>query len=80
MRVRMAVLLVLAMLAACTREPGPDPAAAPAAKPEPVQPAQPAQPAGGADAVQQPALRVTTLDGNTFDLAGELGKWVIVNF
>ena len=80
MRVRMAVLLVLAMLAACTREPGPDPAAAPAAKPEPVQPAQPAQPAGGADAVQQPALRVTTLDGNTFDLAGQRGKWVIVNF
>lgn len=77
MRVRMAVLLVLAMLAACTREPGPDPAAAPAAKPEPVQPAQPA---GGADAVQQPGLRVTTLDGNTFDLAGQRGKWVIVNF
>ncbi|HJP99934.1 MAG TPA: TlpA disulfide reductase family protein [Rhodanobacteraceae bacterium] len=27
-----------------------------------------------------PALAVTTLDGKTFDLAAERGKWVIVNF
>lgn len=27
-----------------------------------------------------PALKVTTLDGKTFDLAAERGKWVIVNY
>ena len=30
--------------------------------------------------VAQPVLRVTTLDGKPFNLAGERGKWVIVNF
>ncbi|MFC4819148.1 TlpA family protein disulfide reductase [Dokdonella ginsengisoli] len=29
---------------------------------------------------KQPALKVATLDGGTFDLAAERGKWVIVNF
>lgn len=28
----------------------------------------------------QPELHVTTLDGKTFDLAAQHGKWVIVNF
>jgi thiol-disulfide isomerase/thioredoxin len=28
----------------------------------------------------QPTLRVTTLQGTTFDLAAQRGKWVIVNF
>ena len=28
----------------------------------------------------QPTLQVTTLDGKTFDLAAQHGKWVIVNF
>lgn len=28
----------------------------------------------------QPALKVTTLDGRTFDLAAQRGHWVIVNF
>ena len=27
-----------------------------------------------------PRLRVTTLDGQTFDLAAQRGHWVIVNF
>lgn len=27
-----------------------------------------------------PALKVTTLDGKTFDLAAQRGKWVIVNY
>lgn len=34
----------------------------------------------GAAPPKQPALKVETLDGKTFDLAGERGKWVIVNF
>lgn len=33
-----------------------------------------------AEMPKQPALKVTTLDGGTFDLAAERGKWVIVNF
>ena len=28
----------------------------------------------------QPTLKVTTLDGKTFDLAAQRGKWVIVNY
>ena len=28
----------------------------------------------------RPSLKVTTLDGKTFDLAADRGKWVIVNF
>ncbi len=29
---------------------------------------------------EKPALKVTTIDGKTFDLAAERGKWVIVNY
>lgn len=29
---------------------------------------------------QKPALNVTTLDGQSFDLSKQTGKWVIVNF
>jgi thiol-disulfide isomerase/thioredoxin len=35
--------------------------------------------AAAADA-DRPALRVSTLDGTTFDLAEQRGNWVIVNF
>jgi len=33
-----------------------------------------------AEPAKTPALRIATLDGATFDLAAERGKWVIVNF
>lgn len=33
-----------------------------------------------AEPARMPALSVKTLDGGTFDLAAERGKWVIVNF
>ena len=33
-----------------------------------------------ASSVARPQLVVTTLDGKTFDLAAQRGKWVIVNF
>jgi thiol-disulfide isomerase/thioredoxin len=36
--------------------------------------------AGAQSADAQPQLTVQTLDGKTFDLATERGKWVIVNF
>jgi thiol-disulfide isomerase/thioredoxin len=29
---------------------------------------------------EKPTLKVTTIDGKTFDLAAERGKWVIVNY
>jgi thiol-disulfide isomerase/thioredoxin len=29
---------------------------------------------------EKPALKITTIDGKTFDLAAERGKWVIVNY
>ena len=29
---------------------------------------------------EQPAIKVTTLDGKPFDLAAQRGKWVIVNY
>lgn len=69
------MLLLLALLAACKREA--EPAAPPAAKPEPAQATQPAQSAGTAE---RPTLRIATLDGKTFDLAEQRGKWAIVNF
>jgi len=33
-----------------------------------------------AETAKTPALKIATLDGKTFDLAAERGKWVIVNF
>lgn len=66
-----ALLCVLA-LAACQREQ-----AAPTATPAPAAPA----PAPAAPPPQDtPRLRVTTLDGASFDLAEHRGRWVVVNF
>jgi len=39
-----------------------------------------AQPATAPLATVHPALTIKTLDGKTFDLAAERGKWVVVNF
>ena len=77
MQFRIAIVLFLVLLAACKREAEPAAPSAPAAKPQSTQPARPARiPA----AVEQPTLRIATLDGKTFDLAEQRGKWVIVNF
>ena len=77
MQLRIAMLLLLVLLAACKREAEPAAPSAPAAKPQSTQPARPARiPA----AVEQPTLRIATLDGKTFDLAEQRGKWAIVNF
>lgn len=80
MHYRIVVLLFLVALAACKREaepasPPPAPAApAPVAQPEVLPSATPAASA------ERPTLRVATLDGKTFDLAEQRGKWTIVNF
>lgn len=36
--------------------------------------------ASDAGTARQPTLKVDTLDGKTFDLASQRGKWVVVNF
>ena len=73
-RTWIAMPLSLALLAACRPEAGPAAPAAPAARPAPARPARiPA-------AAERPALRIATLDGKTFDLAEQRGKWAIVNF
>ncbi|MBO9663350.1 TlpA disulfide reductase family protein [Dokdonella sp.] len=33
-----------------------------------------------AETAKQPSLKIQTLDGGSFDLAAQRGKWVIVNF
>ena len=77
MLLRIAMLLLLGLLAACKPEAGPATPAGPAAQPEPATPARPARiPA----AAERPTLRIATLDGKTFDLAEQRGKWVVVNF
>ena len=77
MRMRIAMLLPLALLAACKPEAAAPPAA-PA--PAPVAVPEPAKPAAAATAVEAPTLRIGTIDGKTFDLAEHRGQWVIVNF
>jgi thiol-disulfide isomerase/thioredoxin len=78
MRVRLIALALPALLAACGPAPeaGKDAAAQPAAMPAA---SAPARPAGDAQ-VERPSLKVTTLDGAGWDLAGQRGKWVIVNY
>ena len=34
----------------------------------------------GSTTAEKPTLRIATLDGKTFDLADQRGRWVIVNF
>ena len=78
MQDRIAMLLLLVALSACKPEAGPAKPAA--ATPAPVAQPEPASPATPAESVARPTLRVATLDGKTFDLAEQRGKWTIVNF
>src|SRR5690606_39258279 len=66
-------------LAACKPEaPAGAGADAPVATPEPPA-AAPAATAGDAT-VERPSLKVTTVDGQAWDLAAHRGQWVVVNF
>ncbi len=75
------LLLSCIAVSACKRDAAPEPlpapidapAAGPAARAEPEQADTPA-------AKGSPSLRVTTVDGKTFDLADQRGKWTVVNF
>ncbi len=76
------LLPVLLLLAACKPESQPAPAAVPGdavARSSPATPVTPAATPKPAKA-SQPALRVATIDGKTFDLAEQRGKWTVVNF
>lgn len=82
MRLRHVSWLLLSCIAvsACKREVTPAalpaPIDAPAVKVAPAQPTAADTPAAKAT----PSLRVTTVDGKTFDLADQRGKWTVVNF
>jgi len=73
------LLPALLVLPACKREAQPAPAAAPSAAVPASSTALPAAVPTPATAAQ-PALRVATIDGKTFDLAEQRGKWTVVNF
>lgn len=75
------LLLSCIAVSACKREAAPDPLPAPIDAPA-TQPAAPAQPTATVEpaAKQSPSLKVTTVDGKTFDLADQRGKWTVVNF
>lgn len=72
MRSGVVLFWMCAMLAACTQQQtAPAPKAATSAA---------AQSANKPVEVSRPKLRVETLDGSTFDLAEQRGKWVLVNY
>lgn len=82
-RLMAALPLAAVLLVACAQEGGPD-RAAPQAQAAPDAPAADDAQALAADAVQEkpetPALVVSTVAGETYDLADHRGDWVIVNF
>lgn len=72
------LMLIVWALAVAACKPPEGSTATPAASTPPA-PATPA-PVKPAAIGEVPALRVTTLDGNTFDLATQRGKWVVINY
>ncbi|MES2857768.1 MAG: TlpA disulfide reductase family protein [Pseudomonadota bacterium] len=85
MRTRNATLLLCLLpaclaLAACKPDAQPAPEAkAPAAVATP-PPVTPVHELPAAATPTRPTLRVATLDGKTFDLSEQRGKWTVVNF
>lgn len=76
-----ACVSMLCLLAACQRPDGEAASPSPAATPVPAASptSKPSKPPV-ASAAAAPALKVRTLDGGLYDLAGHRGKWVVVNF
>ncbi len=79
------LLLPCIAVSACKREAVPalptpiDVPATQSATPA-VAPVQPPNAAAMPGAKEMPSLRVATVDGKTFDLADQRGKWTVVNF
>lgn len=80
MKIRWWLVAILGcgLLAGCQREEAAE-VPAPTPAPEPVQATDPAE-ADDPALPDMPALQVTTLDGHAWDLAGQRGKWVVVNY
>ena len=83
----LAALLVVGCKPAETPSSAPSSSAPPASAPAtaaqpPAEGAAPADDAvpGERVTVAQPGLKVTTVDGQAYDLAAHRGKWVVVNF
>jgi thiol-disulfide isomerase/thioredoxin len=74
--IRLSLLLSCALVA-CGRGAPPPQSSAP--KPAPLAASAPAPAAAPKDAAH-PRLRVTTFDGQSWDLAAQKGHWVVVNF
>ena len=77
-RLILIAMLALVALGGCKPEapvaaPGPAASSAPVARPQ-------AAPKAAQANTKFPSLQVTTLDGKSFDLAAQRGKWAIVNF
>jgi len=77
-RLILIAMLALVALVGCKPEapvaaPGPAASSAPVARPQ-------AAPKAAQANTKFPSLQVTTLDGKSFDLAAQRGKWAIVNF
>ena len=77
---RLSVLAVALVLAACKPHPEQPQATPRAAKPAPSQSATPSPATGLADVGAQPKLHLPTVDGKIFDLAEQRGHWVVVNY
>ncbi len=79
------LLLTCIAVSACKRDAAPAILPAPIAAPAEHAEGPPTTPPQAADAAspgtrEMPSLRVTTVDGKTFDLADQRGKWTVVNF
>jgi len=76
-KIRLVAFATLLLMAACKQASAPP--AAPAATPE-AAPAATETPANPAPKPEQPRLKVTTFNGQAYDLAEHRGHWVVVNF
>ena len=82
MKSRLCTVMIVALLAACSRPAG-EADAPSAATPGPAPAASvadSAEPAAPRPIPDQPSLVIETFDGGTFDLSSHRGKWVVVNF
>ncbi|MEN1958612.1 TlpA disulfide reductase family protein [Luteimonas sp. MJ204] len=77
LRLALAACLALALLVACQRDDARGHDDADAAPGLTAEGTDPVPDAGGAE---YPSLVVTTLDGDSYDLADRRGRWVVVNF